>query len=93
MADSPDYILDVSGIPVSSRSDHPQPSQPTDPRGDASMVGRPWLAMYWRCCEVYSRVYRNRTATAYDGCCPRCGKHVCVRIGAGGTPQRFFEAF
>jgi hypothetical protein len=45
------------------------------------------------CCDVYARVYPNREQTAYEGRCPRCGKQVEFRIGAGGTDARFFQAF
>lgn len=48
--------------------------------------------MKWKCCGAYSRIYRNRDATAYEGRCPKCAKHVRVPIGPGGTNQRFFEA-
>ncbi len=76
----PDYILDVSGL---AKREAPKAS---------SFVGRPWLAVRWRCCSVYSRVYRNREGTAYEGRCPRCGAPVRARVGTGGTDQRFFEA-
>jgi PHP family Zn ribbon phosphoesterase len=49
--------------------------------------------VHWRCCSAYSRVYRNKAATAYEGRCPRCGKLVTIRIGAEGTAARFFEAY
>jgi len=91
MTDRPDYILDVSGVPTRRTPMQAHPG-PTDGGACPRMTGRPWLAMYWRCCEVYSRIYRNRRGTAYDGRCPRCGKRVCIRIGQGGTKQRFFEA-
>ncbi len=62
----------------------------TDPAG--GLRDRPWLAVRWRCCEVYSRVYRNARGTHYDGRCPRCGRPVRAVVGEGGTDQRFFEA-
>lgn len=76
----PDYILDLGG----QRRERPAPK--------SDFVGRPWLAVKWRCCSVYSRIYRNRDATAYEGRCPRCGAPVRATIGPGGTSQRFFEA-
>ena len=51
---------------------------------------RPWLAVHWRCCNAYSRIYRNRAGTAYTGQCPRCSKLVSANIGPGGTTARFF---
>ena len=56
-------------------------------------AGRPWLAVRWRCCLTYSRIYRNRDATAYEGRCPRCGRHLRVAISLDGTDARFFEAY
>lgn len=79
----PDYIVDIAGL---------KRGEPT-PRPSAGNVGRPWLAVKWRCCSVYSRVYRNLQATAYEGACPACGKPLRVKIGTGGTTSRFFEAY
>ncbi|MCC7408583.1 MAG: hypothetical protein IT442_10965 [Phycisphaeraceae bacterium] len=53
---------------------------------------RPWLAIHWRCCQTYSRIYRSPDATAYVGRCPKCGKALRVPIGPAGTSSRFFEA-
>ena len=80
----PDYIVDIDGV---------QPPTPTGgpPPGRAT-TGRPWIAIKWRCCGAYSRVYRNRAGTAYEGRCPRCGTATRATIGTGGTDARFFEA-
>ena len=86
MMSGPDYILDLTG-PARS-NDHP--SAPSDPSLDAAK--RPWLAVMWKCCSTYSRIYRNRSLTAYEGRCPRCGRSVRVGIGPSGSRQRFFEA-
>lgn len=84
---SEDYIVEIESI----GSDAPKSAQGRRENGSASK-NRPWLSMMWRCCSVYSRVYRNRTATAYEGVCPKCGRRVRVAIGPGGTSHRFFEA-
>ena len=78
----PDYIVDIASLKGSQ-----EPSV-----DDRSLRGRPWLAVKWRCCSVYSRVYRNAEGTAYVGNCPKCRKRVQARVGEGGTNNRFFEA-
>jgi hypothetical protein len=59
-----------------------------DPVGPA----RPFLAVHFRCCHVYGRMYRNAAQTRYEGRCPRCGAKVEATIGTGGTSRRIFEA-
>jgi hypothetical protein len=59
-----------------------------DARGEASK----FLGVHFACCDVYSRVYRNRVGTAYVGHCPRCAKRIEFRVGPGGTSSRFFTA-
>jgi hypothetical protein len=53
---------------------------------------RKFLSVWYRCCNVYGRMYRNRAQTVYEGKCPRCGAAVKARIGAQGTNRRTFEA-
>lgn len=78
----PDYIVDIDGLGDSRRK----------ASSAGGLRGRPWIAVRWRCCSVYSRIYRNRAGTAYEGRCPRCAAPVRARIGPGGTDARFFEA-
>jgi hypothetical protein len=54
--------------------------------------GRRFVGVQFVCCDVYTRVYINRDATAYEGNCPRCGKKVRLVVGPGGTDARFFTA-
>jgi len=63
-----------------------------EPERPGGREPNPWLAVTWRCCKVYSRIYRNRTGEAYEGRCPKCGRHVRATIGPGGTSARFFVA-
>jgi hypothetical protein len=86
-AGTPDYHLEITGL-------DPQTGPVSVGRGQASggFRGRPWLAVQWNCCGVYSRVYRNRRGDAYEGRCPKCGAPVRASIGPGGTSSRFFEA-
>ena len=53
---------------------------------------RKFLGVVFECCKVYSRVYVNRSGTAYTGACPRCGKRLTLKIGPEGTNSRFFRA-
>lgn len=83
--ESPDYIVDIESLKRRGAGDD-------QANGDGKRVGRPWLAVHWRCCQVYSRVYRDHDATAYEGRCPSCGRRVVARVGEGGVSSRFFEA-
>lgn len=53
---------------------------------------RPFISIMFDCCRVFTRVYRRPEATAYVGWCPRCGRKVEVKVGAGGTSCRVFRA-
>ena len=81
----PDYILELGG-----RTFAPMPA--SEMHVNESFRGRPWLAVHWKCCNVYSRIYRNAAGSAYQGQCPRCSRPVKACVGAGGTSSRFFEA-
>jgi len=57
-----------------------------------SADSRRFVGIHFTCCDVYTRVYINRDATAYEGNCPKCAKRMRLRIGPGGTYARFFTA-
>lgn len=65
---------------------------PVGGRAAESAAGRKFVGVQFACCDVYSRVYINRDATAYEGRCPKCAKPVRLEIGPGGTDARFFTA-
>lgn len=79
----PDYIVEINGVPVPDAQRH---------AGGGGFRDRPWLAVQWKCCSVYSRIYRNKEGTLYEGRCPKCARKVSARVGPGGTSKRFFEA-
>lgn len=80
MYDDPDYILELDGVRVKTG--------PNDPSAGI----RPYISVYFECCRVYNRIYRNRQHTAYVGWCPRCMRKVRARIGHDGIDARFFRA-
>ena len=83
MRSQPDYIVKIDGLDVTYNTDTDATSGP---------IGRPWIAVNWQCCSVYSRIYRNRQGNAYEGRCPKCGTPAKAMIGPGGTNSRFFSA-
>ena len=54
--------------------------------------GRPWIGIHFQCCGVYTRVYRERDATCYEGRCPKCAASVSLRVGPDGVASRVFTA-
>ena len=59
---------------------------------DSTKTARPFLSIWYRCCHVYGRLYRNRTNCAYEGSCPACRRQARVGIGPEGHATRVFEA-
>ena len=85
MSRDKDYILDISSRPEINQ-------QNGDQANDRSLKGRPWISVRWKCCQVYSRIYRTADGKFYKGTCPKCGSPVQATVGEGGTDNRFFEA-
>jgi hypothetical protein len=79
-------IVDISGL----RSEAAKPGQDRD--GGRSPAARPWISIYFECCRVYCRVYRNAAGDAYVGWCPKCAGKATVLISADGGETRFFRA-
>ena len=53
---------------------------------------KPFLGIQFVSCNAYGRLYKTPDGSAYAGRCPRCGRTYSVRVGAGGTANRFFQA-
>jgi len=81
MATEPPYYLDIKGI-------EGEPPEPEGPQREP----RRWIGVEFECCGVYTRIYKNREGTAYEGKCPKCLRPVRVRVGPGGTSHRMFRA-
>lgn len=54
-------------------------------------IKRQFLGIWFDCCNVYGRIYKNSAGTAYVGRCPKCLRIARVRVGGEGTNQRFFR--
>ncbi|MBG80610.1 MAG: hypothetical protein MK089_00690 [Phycisphaerales bacterium] len=80
MTSSPD-IVDIPGL----RRPTPAPE---------SKTGKPrqFLSIWFRCCHVYGRLYKNASQTSYNGGCPRCATRARVMIRPDGTTRRCFQA-
>ncbi len=53
---------------------------------------RPYLSIYWKCCHVFSRIYKDKNQIKYEGFCPNCRAYLTVPIGSEGVSQRTFIA-
>ena len=53
---------------------------------------RPYIGVYFECCGVYSRIYRQPDSKMYVGRCPRCLRQVQARVGPEGVNARIFRA-
>ena len=55
---------------------------------------RKFLGIWFECCHVYGRLYKNKEGSHYVGRCPKCLRSVKVRISAeseNATNRRFFS--
>lgn len=59
---------------------------------DSAHAPRPFINMYFRCCNAYARVYLNREETAFAGHCPKCALPIRIPVGPGGSGARFWTA-
>ena len=58
---------------------------------DKGLKGRPFVSLFWECCQVYTRVYRDKGGTFYEGRCPKCLRTARLVVGAEGTSSRAFR--
>jgi hypothetical protein len=53
-------------------------------------LNRPFLRVYFACCRVYQRIYRDPSGSAYNGRCPRCLRPIRFRVAPNGVTARDF---
>lgn len=87
MEKDPDYILDISGL-----QNEPANSKPAEHIKEQTVGGRKCIYVHFECCGVYCHIYKNKAGTAYEGRCPKCLRPLSVKVGPGGTENRFFRA-
>ena len=68
------------------------PRKPSKPGAAGGAQRRAYLSVFFRCCNVYQRLYRHADGDRYAGRCPGCLSPISVPIGSGGTDRRVFEA-
>lgn len=60
--------------------------------GGAARAPRTWVSVYFRCCNIYQRVYFARGSVSAVGRCPSCLREIQFRLDADADPGRFFTA-
>ncbi len=84
-SDPRDYILDLSS--------QQNPSPPQIKNQKSKIENRvESLSIHFKCCHIYAPIYKNATATAYTGHCPRCHRPAEIAISPTGSTARIFEA-
>jgi hypothetical protein len=53
---------------------------------------RNFVGIHFKCCNVYTRVYKAKEGDRYVGFCPKCGRKVKLMVGSDGIDDRFFTA-
>ena len=56
-----------------------------------SLLERPFLRVVFECCNIYQRIYRDRSEQYYVGRCPRCLRSITFKIASNGTAVRDFR--
>ena len=54
--------------------------------------GKPHIGVVFKCCRIYSRIYLNKSGTAFVGWCPKCAAKMEVVVSPYGSKSRFFAA-
>lgn len=52
---------------------------------------REFIGVTFSCCNIYSRIYLNKTKDAFVGWCPKCTAKMEVFISPVGSDARFFK--
>jgi hypothetical protein len=78
-SDSRDYRLELSSAGEAAEDED---------KGGAA--GRPFLSVLFKCCSVYTRIYRSADGKSYSGRCPKCATPIQFKVGEEGSSSRFF---
>lgn len=76
-------IVDIDGL---------RPTEPVARASESSDRPKPFLMIWFRCCETYGRLPKAADGSCYEGRCPKCMAKLSVPVGEGGTRRRMFEA-
>jgi hypothetical protein len=79
-SDPRDYKLDIRSQPIDTPTLGPIEHD----------AGKPFLQVFFGCCQVYLRVYLSKDGLRYAARCPKCMRSITFRVGRGGTDQRTF---
>ncbi|MCR4315103.1 MAG: hypothetical protein NUW37_02005 [Planctomycetes bacterium] len=66
--------------------------KPDQTQNTSDFRNRPYVGVYFECCDVYTRIYRSVDGKKYTGFCPRCFRRIKMKVGPGGTSSRMFRA-
>jgi len=62
-----------------------------DMKAGEGIPKRQFVGIIFDCCNVYQRIYMNKSKTSYVGYCPRCCKKVEFKISPYGSKDRFYK--
>lgn len=67
-------------------------SKRSTPPNSPPRAARPYVGVFFECCGVYARIYRDPAVLEYTGRCPRCLRPLRVRVGRDGVAAQQLRA-
>jgi hypothetical protein len=80
-------------LDLTSDPNRRQQAETSAEKAPPKKTAKKFIGVNFNCCNMYVHIYVNKDGTAYEGRCPKCGKPIKLKIGEGGTSNRFFEAY